>query len=606
VSQPRIRDAGDSAVLLEWEPVIDASLNARAVATADALRAAAVAGVRDVIATFRSVAVYVDPLTVDRAALSAALKRATAACASIGPAGSVRTGTEPGATGPSSPAPVARRSTVEVPVVYGGAHGPDLEVVANWAGLSAADVVARHAGAVYRVFMLGFMPGFAYMGLVDEQIAAPRLSTPRVHVPAGSVGIAGRQTGVYPRQSPGGWRLIGRTAARVFDPARSPASLFRQGDDVRFVPVPEGAARWDRVAAVDAGVWESSGGAGAGSGALHGAARSEGRRELTVLRTGPHLTVQDAGRWGHQRDGVSPCGAMDPVSYRIANAVVGNEPGAATLEVTLGGPELRLESPAVVGLAGGDLGATIDGQSVTLGAPIACRAGSVLRFGGRPTDAAGARAYVAFDGGIDTPCVLGSRATHARSGLGGVAGRALCVGDRVPLGPRTAVGLGTGLGAGVRTGTWRGGHSPHLFGAPVPLPCGGARVRVMLGPHDDWFAPDAVDVLRATRFTVSSASDRMGYRLTGGRPLQRRDGDEMISDATFIGALQVPPSGDPILLMADRPVTGGYPQVATVITADLPLVGQLSPGHWIEFEMCSRDDAVAALVAQEAGLRALG
>jgi antagonist of KipI len=124
----------------------------------------------------------------------------------------------------------------------------------------------------------------------------------------------------------------------------------------------------------------------------------------------------------------------------------------------------------------------------------------------------------------------------------------------------------------------------------------------MRGPQDDWFAPNALDVLESTRFTIAPASDRMGYRLTGGHPMPRRDGGEMISDATFVGALQVPPSGDPILLMADRPVTGGYPQIATVITADLPIVGQLSPGDWIEFELCSRADAVAALAAQEKGL----
>ena len=158
----------------------------------------------------------------------------------------------------------------------------------------------------------------------------------------------------------------------------------------------------------------------------------------------------------------------------------------------------------------------------------------------------------------------------------------------------------------MRAGTWRGGHSPHHFESPLRIPPGGARVRVIAGPQDDWFVPNALDVLESTRFTIAGASDRMGYRLTGGHALVRRDAGEMISDATFVGAVQVPPSGDPIVLMADRPVTGGYPQIATVITADLPVVAQLGPGQWIEFERCSRGEALAALAAQEAAIRAIG
>jgi allophanate hydrolase subunit 2 len=126
----------------------------------------------------------------------------------------------------------------------------------------------------------------------------------------------------------------------------------------------------------------------------------------------------------------------------------------------------------------------------------------------------------------------------------------------------------------------------------------------MLGPQDDVFMSSALDALNRARFTVTPQSNRMGYRLSGGPPLARRHDEEMISDATFAGALQVPPSGDPILLMADRQTTGGYPQIATVITADLPVAGQLAPGDWVEFQLCSRADAIAALAAQEAQLRA--
>jgi antagonist of KipI len=558
VTSITVRDAGDAAVLVEWPATIEASINARAVAVAGAIRQARIAGVRDVAATFRSVAVHVDPLRVDRAELTTAIDRAL-----------------------SAPALVVHGDTLEVPVVYGGRDGPDLDAVAQWAGLSADAVIARHADTAYRVFMLGFLPGFAYLGLVDEQIAAPRLSVPRVHVPAGAVGVAGRQTGVYPQASPGGWQLLGRTAMPIFDWRRTTPALLKQGDTVRFVPV-RAHSEWpdaERLPVDSAAFAAARGGP------------AESPRLVTVLQGGPHLSIQDLGRHGHLVDGVPVSGAMDQVSHRVANAMVGNEPDAATVEVTLGGPALRVEAAAVVGLAGADLGVTIDDQLVKPGTPIACRAGTVVRFGGRVV---GARAYVAFDGGIDTPRVLGSRSTHARSGLGGLDGRALRAGDRLPLGSQEAA---------PRAGTWRGGHARPRFGTPIRIPFGGARVRVLRGPQDDWFAPNAMDVLEATRFTISSASDRMGYRLTGGHVLPRRDTAEMISDATFVGALQVPASGDPILLLADRPVTGGYPQLATVITADLPLIAQLAPGDWIEFQECSRPDAVAALVAQDKGLR---
>jgi antagonist of KipI len=272
------------------------------------------------------------------------------------------------------------------------------------------------------------------------------------------------------------------------------------------------------------------------------------------------------------------------MSHRTANRAVGNGPDAATLEATIAGPELRVEQSAWVAVAGADLQASVDGVAVQSGQPARCRSGSVIRFGERRS---GARAYLAFDGGVDVPRVLGSRATHMGAGLGGVQGRALRAGDQLAL----------GLPAGAGTA--------RAVGAPVRAANGGVRLRVLSGPQDDFFPPAAFDLLEQTRFIVTPRSDRMGYRLSGAS-LPRTSGREMISDAAFTGGIQVPPSGEPILLMADRQTTGGYPQIATVITADLPAAGQLAPGDWVEFTRCSMDDALAALTAQEAWFDALG
>ena len=515
-----IRAAGDAGVLITLEPVIDALVNARALSIAAAVRDARLPGVRDVLSTYRSVAIHLDP-AADRIGLRPRLERVLAGAA-----------------------PVLDGKRIEVPIVY---DGPDLEAVAAHAGLSPAAVAERHAAGEYRVFMLGFLPGFPYMGSVDPAIAAPRHATPRPRVPAGAVGIAGRQTGIYPCESPGGWQIIGHTPMPMFDPAHEPPAALAPGDRVRFVP--ETTFR-------GAGVVRPQGPS------LAGPARSE-RVAITVLTPGLFTTVQDAGRWGFQSMGVPVAGALDQRSYAQANRLVGNPPGAAAIEVTILGPALRFERPLTVAVTGADLSPRLDDRPLAMHQPVECPAGSVLRFGPR---ARGARAYVGVAGGIDAPVVLGSRSSHALTGIGGGPLRA---GDRLEVGDPVAVaGGGEDRHAGADDG----------HGAPV-------RLRVLPGPQLDMFAAGALEALHTAAFHVSSRSNRMGYRLEG--PAIPSPPGEMISDATFTGALQVPPDGAPILLMADRQTTGGYPQLAIVMARDLPRAAQLAPGDPVRFEVCA-------------------
>ena len=214
----RLVPAGDSALIVEFEERIDPAVNARAIALADAVRAAAIAGIRDVVPTYRSVAVYFDPLSTNYDALVASLER-----------GAVQPFVEP-----------PDRVPIRIPVCYGGDFGPDIARVAEFGHMKEGDVVAIHSSASYRVFMLGFVPGFAYMGIVDARIAVPRRSTPRVRVPQGSVGIAGAQTGVYPAETPAGWQLIGRTPVNLVDLSRAEPFLLKAGDAVQFFPVDRG------------------------------------------------------------------------------------------------------------------------------------------------------------------------------------------------------------------------------------------------------------------------------------------------------------------------------------------------------------------------------
>jgi KipI family sensor histidine kinase inhibitor len=208
--------AGDATLLVEFAERIDPRINQRVIALAHTVREARLPGVRDVVPAYRTVGVSFDPLRTDLGRLLAVIDRFA---------------DEPGDTAAANPA------LVRVPVCYGGDHGPDLAALAAAAGLTAEEAIECHCAPLYRVFMIGFIPGFAYLGLVDERLAAPRRAEPRLRVPAGSVGIAGRQTGIYPTDSPGGWMLIGRTPLRPFDLEREPACLFEPGDAVQFYPI---------------------------------------------------------------------------------------------------------------------------------------------------------------------------------------------------------------------------------------------------------------------------------------------------------------------------------------------------------------------------------
>jgi len=213
----RIHLSGDTMMLVELEHAIDPMTNRRVIALAERLQARLGNRVRDIVPAYCSVGIHFDPLTTDLAALQGVIEREAAQDVVASRKND--------------------RSIVEIAVRYGGTDGPDLQSVAEWAQCSPEEVIERHSSRTYRVYMLGFVPGFSYMGRVDERIAAPRRRVPRDRVPAGSVGIAGEQTGVYPIATPGGWQLIGRTDAVMFDASRSRPSLLQPGDEVRFVPL---------------------------------------------------------------------------------------------------------------------------------------------------------------------------------------------------------------------------------------------------------------------------------------------------------------------------------------------------------------------------------
>ncbi len=301
---------------------------------------------------------------------------------------------------------------------------------------------------------------------------------------------------------------------------------------------------------------------------------------IHVIQPGWCTTVQDLGRHGYQHYGLSPGGAMDRRSLVAVNRLVGNHDGDAALEITLIGPELVFETDTIVALGGADLTASIDGAPVPLWTSVLARARSRLTFGARR---AGARCYLAVAGGFDMPLHGGSRSTHLSTRPEGVQGRILAAGEtlmgRSPT-SRHHASIGRSLPTDVH-----------------PVFEHHARLRILPGPHQEAFSADAWSLLTTTPYTITSRSDRMGYRLEG-RGLTQAGSFPWISEGTVMGALQVPPDGQPILLMADRSTTGGYPQIAVVISADLPLAAQLLPGDQMMFTPATLAEARSALQEQ--------
>ncbi len=553
----RLRVARDDTLLVELGSLAEAA------ALAAALRAEPVRGVGEVVAGARTLLVPFDPWTTTAEALADELR--SRPLVGVEPAG-------------------ARE--IEIPTVY---DGEDLPAVAGLLGWSAEELVRRHTGGVFTVGFVGFAPGFAYLQGDDEALVVPRRATPRTRVPAGSVAMAGPYSGVYPRESPGGWQLVGRTDVVVWDAERDPPAIWQPGDRVRFVAV-RGSAVAGKAAGEAAGdvVGDSSSDRRSGSPtSAQITDRTTAAPALEVVSPGLQALVEDLGRPGHAAMGVSTSGAVDARSLRAANRAVGNPVGTAAVEATGGGLRLRAHGDVVVAAAGALVPLTVhpaDGEPrrAPLARPVALGDGDELELG---PPARGLRTYVAVRGGVDVREVLGSRSTDVLSGLGPAP---LVAGDLLrcerTLGPVSSArgGQKSAHSVGVVEVGDVGARDP----ASLPAPGDVVALRVVLGPRDDWFDDGALALLAEQEWEVTDRSNRVGVRLAGARPLRRaagREDAELPSEGVVTGALQVPADGQPVLFLADHPLTGGYPVVGAVLASDVGLAGQLPPGARIRF-----------------------
>lgn len=411
-----------------------------------------------------------------------------------------------------------------IPVCY---DGEDLVEVSAATGLTVDEVVALHSAADYTVAAVGFSPGFPYLLGLPERLHVPRRATPRTRVEAGSVAIGGGQAGIYPSASPGGWHVLGRTGVSLFDPHAPVPALLKPGDRVRFMPVDE-VGQIRKVEALR---------------------RQVGRAGIEVIQPGGFTTVQDLGRPGHEAAGVSPGGAADVESTRLANLMVGNDEGAAGLEFCVSGPVLKFRMDTAVALVSGT------GRVRTIAA------GETVDFSRLEH---GVRAFLAVAGGIAVPEVLGSLSTDVRAGFGGFEGRALRAGDLLGVGE-----AGEAPPPGER---WVGRPDRRMA----------IELRFLRGVQYGWFSDEAWRRFQSETYELTPRSDRMGARLSGA-PLELEKPREMRSQPVACGSVQVPPDGQPIVLMAERQTIGGYPQIGHVISVDLPKLARAWPGTAVRF-----------------------
>ncbi len=529
----RFLPAGDSALLVELPDL------AHAMALHRALRARPIAGVLEVVPAARTLLLTCQRGAVALPALAAALRaRAAEAVADTGAAQAVLPG-----------------RLVEIPVRY---DGEDLPEVAERLGISVQEVIARHTGQPWQAAFAGFAPGFVYLAGGHPCFQLPRRSAPRTRVPAGAVALAGGFSAVYPAASPGGWQLIGVTGVPMWDMRRAEPAYVQPGFRVQFrdacapgvhisLPARQESEPDQAPAPVD-----------------------KAQAAIEVVAPGVQTLVQDGGRHGMAGLGIAPSGALDAPSMRAANRLVGNPVDACVLESLPGGLQLRCHGRATLAVTGAAVPLTLraaDGRAwpVPSHACVALDDGDILAFG---APRAGVRSYVAVRGGWQVAPVLGSCATDTLAHIGPPA---LQAGQRLAVGAVPAAAL----------------QATQAAEAPPPWPRAGDEVvlDVVLGPRTDWFTPEALARLARQPWRVTPQSNRVGMRLEGAQPLPRSRTDELPSEGTVHGAIQVPANGQPVLFLADHPLTGGYPVIGAVASHHLGLAAQIPVGCSVRFNV---------------------
>lgn len=451
---------------------------------------------------------------------------------------------------------------ISIPVCYDDLEfAPDLENVAKHGNLTKEQVIKIHSSTEYLIYMLGFLPGFPYLGGLDERLETPRLETPRTKIPAGSVAIGGKQTGLYSVESPGGWQIIGRTPLKVFDINRTPEFLYKAGDKLKFIPISR--KEFDEF---DEELWLKEN--------FPDQSSEEKKQEvqkyvcssgIKILQPGVASTIQDSGISGYQKFGIGQSGVMDYESYSLANRICGNSENSACIETMLTGPEIKFISSCDFCITGAEfVNATLNNKPVVMNKKIHAEAGQILfcGFAGK-----GLRSYIAFSGGILVPKVFNSCSTNIKGKFGGYMGRSLQSGDELAIGYCSETEYSDDNQI----------RNPFFTEKEDVV-----TIKCIKSSQFDFFSESDIKIFTTSMYTVSPESDRMGIRFTG---MNMNCGKtDIISDAIPFGAVQITSSGLPVVMAADRQTTGGYAKIACVTKLSMCKLAQTMPGTKVRFE----------------------
>ncbi len=451
---------------------------------------------------------------------------------------------------------IIKEKIISIPVCYDEAFGYDLEWIAQTKNISKEEIIAMHQQETYHVYMLGFLPGFAYLGEVADAIATPRKSSPRPLIAAGSVGIAGRQTGIYPLDSPGGWNIVGRTPLKLVDLEKENPFLMKAGDKVKFYAISK--ADFEEIKNQEI---------------LNTEPEAQEYADAIVLKPGVFSTIQDKGRYGFQSFGIPVGGAMDMDAYKVANYLVRNDKDAAVIECTMGGLCLEFKRETVIALTGGGM-ALINAQEIQFYQTVSVKAGDLLEIKFKSN---GLRTYLAVKGGFKSKVWMSSRSTYAKAGIGSLLKKNDSLQFDELYNQKRDVKK----------------HSFKVIGFQKIY-----LIRIIEGQEQNRMRSESIHRLYTQNFLLSNKSDRMGYHLVG-ETLIIENTEELISTAITKGTVQLTPIGQLIVMMSDCQTIGGYPRVAQVSFVDLPVLAQLKPGDAIKFIHISFEEAESLYLKQQ-------
>jgi len=565
----KIYALGDSALTIELGYTINENINHRVLAIAYYMRDLEIVGVLDIMSAYASVSVIYDICEIRKNYTSATrylteqIKLAILNCDFT---------------------VTSQIKVVEIPICYDVSLGIDLIEMSLEKKMSITDIIAAHTSKLYRVYLIGFLPGFPYMGIVDESIATPRKKSPRTKIEAGNVGIADAQTGIYPSDSPGGWNIIGKTPLKMFDAKKEYPVFLQPGDDVQFKQISLEQFRELKEESEKT------------SEKLELSQPSPSTSILSVIKSGTADSIQDLGRFGFQHLGINPTGVMDRIAAQTANFLVGNVADEAVLECHFPACSIVFHKSILIAISGGDFTPTLDEKEIKLNTPIYVQRGATLNFKKWKN---GARTYIAVKNGFEIEKWLGSYSTNLKANAGGFNGRNLKKDDQIKV-KSDSHDVGLKMKSEKQDDSFFNFHfSIFPWHVEIDNLYAFEEIEILVGNDFETLTDGSQQKLFSNEFLITMRSDKMGYRLLSDPLIMKNENRFLLSSGVTLGTMQLLPTGQIIILMSDHQTTGGYPKIGHVASASFAALAQTPINKKIRFKLINIEEAEEKLMQQQ-------